>query len=303
MPCQFLINFFDGVANDTLQLDITSQSVPAPMTVLTAVSVASPPTTATVPMSVPPTPVGGRTGGGFVFAGQKPISQSMQSMHPTQSMNSAQMAMPIPMESASLNPNASAGMNTGSRANAISNVADAELEEHIIQRFVNKLIAQKIYLVCFDYDDTIINTKELSQEQIMATLKGDNFIYAHTSPLFFKLGTALLKHGIRIAIATYNGNPQIASAMTNLFGTHVPVYARADHLIETGKLWHLGQAIGEYNYRMKLTGKDGIRSHNVLLVDDSPINTDAAALNLYHVINNPRVISMCDIFNYLGESQ
>jgi hypothetical protein len=163
----------------------------------------------------------------------------------------------------------------------------------ILQRFVQHLIKQGIQLVCFDFDQTIVNTMYTPE------FRTPENICKRISPLFIKLGKMLLDNGIAVSIVTFNVNPNIGPAVSNLLGTKINVFARNDSEIGTGKSWHLDSAIRAYNKSMEKDDRTGLRPQNVLFLDDDFENIKIATRAGYNCIPNPAVISLDDIVHYI----
>jgi hypothetical protein len=170
------------------------------------------------------------------------------------------------------------------------------LEDEIIYRFVQHLISQGIHLVCFDFDMTLVDPVHTQE------FYNSYNILRRITPLFYKLGLALLANAINIAIVTFNMNPEIEGAVSQLFQHPIKVYAREDSKLYTGKCWHLDNAIKAFNKRMHISDGVGIRPLNVLFVDDDPMNIEVATRAGYNCINNQHVISLDDLVRYIEKS-
>lgn len=304
MACEFLEKFFNGVPNDTSILEITHRSLtPGRIAVLSS-----------------------------SFSGSLPSSSSSSSSsRPSSSLPSSSMRLTSPLslkrmsrrgdvllpsaeqeeemegeeegeggggeEEEQTRTDENPPLTPAATTSARPQVKKMGLEEEIIYRFVQHLISQDIHLVCFDFDRTIVDPR-FTQEFIHPLN-----IYNRLSPLFIKLGKMLLENGFNITIVTFNINPNIEPAISGAFRTPINVFARDDHLAETGKSFHLDSAIKAYNSRMQIDDKNGLRPQNVLFFDDDDNNTEIATRSGYNCINNPNVICLDDLVRYIEETE
>ena len=187
------------------------------------------------------------------------------------------------------------GNNSASNSSASLKQQPLKLEDEIIMRFVGHLKKQGVRLVCFDFDQTIVNTSYNHEFRTPAN------ICRRVSPLFTKLGLMLLENGINVSIVTFNINPYIGPAISELLGTKIACFSRNDSETETGKGWHLDNTIKLYNSRMQIGDKMGIRPENVLFLDDDFENIKIAIRSGYNCIHNENVIRLDDLVHYIQE--
>lgn len=180
-----------------------------------------------------------------------------------------------------------------STSEEINNKNYIEDEDEIINTFIQCLKKNKIYLVCFDFDSTIVNT-DYNPEFF-----DPNNVCKRITPLFYKIVRLLLSNKIDVSIVTFNLNPNIQRAMLSM-KLPIKVFAREDSSLSTGKGWHLDNAMHFYNIKYNIDDRDGIRPSNILFIDDDPNNIEIAVRAGYRCINNPDVFTLNDLVMFMN---
>lgn len=214
--------------------------------------------------------------------------QQYQHQHQYQHAKQRQHQQHQHLGSAKLKPSFQLSQITGSTGVGI--------EDRIIDEFISALVKKDVRLCCFDFDMTVVDPKYSYEFQTPQD------VCKRLSHLFIKLAKKLLKSGIFVTIVTYNSSPLIKPSISSMIGYDTPVFSRDDHRLETGKAWHLDQAIQFCNSKFNTSDRFGMRPQNVLLIDDDPNNAMNAARTGFHVINNKSVICLDDLVGFINQS-
>ena len=164
-------------------------------------------------------------------------------------------------------------------------------ETKILDAFIEHLKKKEIHLVCFDFDNTLVDS------QYGKEFYNPTNVRKRITPLFHKLVELLTANNIDISIVTYNMNPVLLHAFDPF-----PIFQREDSRLGTGKGWHLDSAMQCFNESRHLEDTNGIRSTNVLLLDDDPMNTQIATRSGFHCINNEHVFTLKDLAMFIKNS-
>ncbi len=162
-------------------------------------------------------------------------------------------------------------------------------DDVLVEEFIKNLLDKGIKLVCFDFDNTIVDS-DYTEE-----FNHPKRIVNRISPLFFPLATLMLINDIDVAIVTFNLNPLIAEALQKVMKLPIHVYARDDSQKMTGKTFHLNLAMTAYEKKHE----QSIKPCDVLLVDDDPTNAAIAHRLGFNCINNQEIICPNDLIEFI----
>lgn len=179
----------------------------------------------------------------------------------------------------------------------------------IFDVFAKLLKSLGVQLVSFDFDNTLVvspdpeNKKKIKEDAVAIARYRQRI-----TPLFEKLVKALRKQGIYVSICTYNTSRRLKMAFDNIHndGIVLPVYARNDTRVGTGKIWHLMQSMQSLNNHLRKKLKDQfspLRPCHVLLFDDLKENGDTADHMGFHFIHNKSVITEQDLHDFVNSKK
>lgn len=165
----------------------------------------------------------------------------------------------------------------------------------VLDGFVKRLCHQGTNLVLLDFDKTLVGASTHPNGQYNSVAE----IQRAVTPLFLPLLQRLKKNGISVALATFNLNPLIEPAICALANSNIPVYAREDSRLGTGKLWHCLTAMHDLDRAYGRSHRQRTIPSQVVLIDDDPHNIHVAHTLGFGTVANPDVLTAKDLRDHL----
>lgn len=165
----------------------------------------------------------------------------------------------------------------------------------VLDQFVKRLCHQGTNLVLLDFDKTLVGASTHPNGQYNSVAE----IQRAVTPLFLPLFKQLEKHGISVALATFNLNPLIEPAICALANSNIPVYAREDSRLGTGKLWHCLTAMHDLDRAYGRSHRQRTVPSQVVLIDDDPHNIHVAHTLGFGTVANSDVLTGKDLRDHL----